>query len=148
MTTNARMLKRRLLLLYASGCYLGALWQYQDFYNFKTQLEKLSNYNATNSSSNQTQVETTNLRQCADVESELLLCCGVQMFNDNRMRSYVTLVDIHTGKVANSAGRWSFSVLIVALISTIVVLKRPNRKKKNSETQSLSDRREMMYMSI
>ncbi|KAL7527165.1 hypothetical protein ACHAXR_001834 [Thalassiosira sp. AJA248-18] len=61
-----------------------------DFYNFKQQLDEVSGETLHTNNTQDWQLP----RRCSSVESELLSCCDLRLFNDDMMQSFQKTVDV------------------------------------------------------
>ena len=106
----------------------------KDFENFKYELHKISNFKA-----NISQFEDEDFlpSECSEVETELMSCCDVRLFSDNKMPSFATLVDPRTGRVSSNNTWLTLVAFLVALAVTAWIHKRSQSKRNLMEGISL-----------
>lgn len=107
-----------------------ALAPTSDFENFKGRLDESSGVTV---AANDTDWDATVPRPCSEVEAELWLCCGLRLFDDQRMRSFE--------KDFDAQGRRKFEIwpacyVVVALavfVSSVMLRKRRGVREEPSD---------------
>ncbi|KAL3779783.1 hypothetical protein HJC23_006000 [Cyclotella cryptica] len=108
----------------------------KDFENFKHQLKKISRYE-TNITLDEFDDGRFLPSRCDDVETDLLSCCGVRLFNDEKMPSYSHMIDVHTGREVNNNMWLTMAAFVLALGATFWIHKNSRAKRIGVEGVSL-----------
>lgn len=107
----------------------------KDFDNFQYQLDQVADLrpNVTIGNDDYTFLP----RQCGDVEADLLSCCDVRLFSDNRMPSYANMIDPKTGRPTNHNMWLTLAAFLIALGVTAWIHRRSRSKRNLMEGISL-----------
>ncbi|KAL7518471.1 hypothetical protein ACHAWX_003293 [Stephanocyclus meneghinianus] len=108
----------------------------KDFENFKHQLKKVSR-RGPNITFDQFDDGRFVPSRCDDVQTELLSCCGVRLFNDEKMSSYAHMIDVHTGREVHNNMWLTVAAFLFALGATFWIHKSYRAKQNAAEGISL-----------
>jgi hypothetical protein len=108
----------------------------KDFENFKHQLKKVSR-RGTNITLDQFDDGRFVPNRCDDVQTELLSCCGVRLFDGEKMSSFAHMIDVHTGREVNSNVWLTMAAFVFALGATFWIHKSYRAKRNAAEGISL-----------
>jgi hypothetical protein len=125
-------------VMFEGGAWNGkdVLTPTKDFENFKHQLKKISRKDG--SYLNATEFDDSGFlpSRCDDVETELLSCCGVRLFNDDKMPSYASIIDVRTGRAATNS-TWITLITFLLALAAATWIQRRSRASSNEEGRSL-----------
>lgn len=126
----------------------------KDFYNFKKQLDKVMSGEIP--SRNDTDDDTLLPRRCSIVESELLSCCDLRLFNDDMIQSFQKTLNVQAQQALitqpSSASNFTDNLewCAVAMLTTFLlclmihkgyILTKPNRPHQNDWSDAIGESR-------
>ena len=106
----------------------------KDFDNFQYQLNQVANVRPNVTFDNGYEFLP---RHCGDVEADLLSCCDVRLFSNNKMPSYANMIDPKTGRPTNHNMWLTMAAFLIALGVTAWIQGRSRSKRNLMEGISL-----------